>query len=259
MPPEKRLLTFVHISDLHFGDPAPGSSSAAFDAQTQSWWRRHRMFDGYLGHSGIALRHLDHRFRQLKQDENASLFVTGDLTAVGSVSQFNSARTYLTSSLPLPSGHSVGLSEPAAFRFAVPGNHDHWPGVTALSPIDPVMFGNPTSGLLNTFPALAPRPNSPPFSTYIAPLRPGTDLVILGIDSDAEVAPVGPSRFLARGKFVGQLQALHPQVNARPAQNDIRVLLLHHSPQNNARAQVSPARAARLSISSSPSTRYPSC
>lgn len=234
MPSEIRLLTFVHISDLHFGDPDPGSSNALLGAHAQNWWRIHRTFDGYLGHSGIALRHLDQRFGQLKRDEDASLFVTGDLTAVGSVSQFNTATTYLTRSVPLPSGHSVGLSESAALKFAIPGNHDHWPGMTALSPIDPVMFGHATAGLLNVFPSLAPQPNSPPFPMSVRSLKPGVDLVILGIDTDAEVGPYGPSRFLARGKFVGQLQSLHTVLNARPAPNDIRVLLLHHSPQNNA-------------------------
>lgn len=139
-----RLATFVHISDLHFGEIDPTTDDAALDAYTEPWLRQLPWFDGYLGHGGDALRHLDSFFAAARRSENAHLIVTGDLTTVGAGHEFSLARQFLTRVSRFASGALLGLGVTDAFDRTVPGNHDHWPGRRATHPLDLVMFGSPT-------------------------------------------------------------------------------------------------------------------
>jgi hypothetical protein len=50
----------------------------------------------------------------------------------------------------------------------------------------------------------------------------------MGVDTDADVYPYGPNRFLARGDFASQLRDLAAMLGV-PGPNEIRVLCLHHS------------------------------
>jgi predicted phosphodiesterase len=231
MPSGKRLLTIVHISDLHFGDLSPNSDDADLDAVAESWWQLNRRFDGYLGHSGDALRHLNQSFKQIRDDEKpVMLLVTGDLTAVGSDAQFSLARRYLEATAQLSGQRYLGLQlANLLVNGAVPGNHDHWPGQRAVTPLSLVMFGASTGSLGTTFPNLP----LAPVGLQRLPLTPRCHLSIGGIDTDAQVRSYGPKRFFARGHFVRALDRLK-RLYITPAQNEIRVLLLHHSPQNTA-------------------------
>jgi hypothetical protein len=63
MAAERRLATFVHISDLHIGDLDQNR-----DSQVQDWYYR-RIYRGYLGHHSAALDHLDEFFGETLENE----------------------------------------------------------------------------------------------------------------------------------------------------------------------------------------------
>jgi hypothetical protein len=217
MPEERRLATFVQISDMHIGDLNQRNDAAALQ------WHYHRLFRGYLGHHSAALDHLDEFVAGLfLQETDARLFVTGDLTAFGRPSQFEFARAYITGQVSLGVGNYLGLSAPTA--HSIPGNHDHWPGRPPSSPLDLVMFGEPTIGFSLTFPGL-------PLPIIEYPLTDAVRVTVAGIDSEADVDPYSPNRFFAIGSFKSQLSALRERF-AEPNPNEIRILLLHHSPQH---------------------------
>lgn len=206
------LATFVHISDLHLGD----LDRETLDAVAPDFWAKAPWFRGILGHSYKALCRLDAAYHKLKREENAILLVTGDLTTVGKPSQFEMADRFLGASLKPPEGHLVGLGDPGWQSRAVPGNHDHWPGRG-------VIFGSPTAALSRYFPERS-------FSREpLIRLGPSHTLRLIGLDSDTDVHPFGPSRFLARGGFARELDRLAAKIPAVPNANEIRVLLIHHS------------------------------
>jgi hypothetical protein len=214
----------LHVSDLHVGDLDP-NDDAKLDPQPPPWWPTVRWFDGYLGHSGLALRQLTTFFLRLRRRGDVRLLVTGDITAVGSPSEFALARGYLEGRVQLRSGAYLGLDDAGALAHrSIPGNHDHWRGVhaTGLGPL--VMFGAPTSSLRGTFP--------PPLRTWRVPLPNSVNVAFARIDTDDEVGPRGPNRFFARGKFSGPLGALEREWSPVDP-NEVRVLLLHHSPQHS--------------------------
>jgi 3',5'-cyclic AMP phosphodiesterase CpdA len=208
-----RLATFVHVSDLHFGNVDPNSVDK--DAVAVALGAvGGPIFDGLLGHSHRSLVRLEQLWAKLKDEEDAALIVTGDLTAFGAISQFQSATTYLADILGRPTVvNPIGLRHTRWNHTSVPGNHDHWPG-------RPVIFGWPTSGLAEHFSGL---PN-----VFRFDLSPGQFLSFLRIDTDANVNPLGTDRFLALGRFNSQLATLASQLPV-PEANEIRVLLLHHS------------------------------
>ena len=228
MPNDRRLLTIVQISDLHFGDLTASGDDADLDAAAEAWWQLNSIFDGYLGHSGDALRHLNARFAQLRDDEHAMLVISGDLTAVGSDTQFGLARSYLERTITLSTGHQIGLGVSNVLAYtAVPGNHDHWPGTRATFPRSLVMFGA-SKHVGTVFPTLPVVPPAP----LRLPLTKKCFLSLAGIDGDADVHAFGPGRFWGRGHFVSALSRLNG-LYSTAAQDEVRVLLLHHSPQNN--------------------------
>ena len=118
------LATFVHVSDLHFGDVDPKT----FDAAAPNLWAKCHWFDGLLGHSARALMALDAFFHNLRDAEDAQLIVTGDLTTVGHQKHFGMAERYLGAYLAPPDGNYWGLGATDWKERAVSGNHDHWPG-----------------------------------------------------------------------------------------------------------------------------------
>ena len=186
MASERRLLTIVQISDLHFGDLRGSNDDSDLDAVAESWWQANPLFDGYLGHSGDALRHLNQAFKQLRDDESAMLLVTGDLTAVGGDSQFSLAGRYLQATAALPSGRSIGLQVGNVLvNGAAPGNHDHWPGRRAVAAGSLVMWGRSTKSLSQTFSNLPVAP----VNLQRLQLTPKCYLSIGGIDTDAQIHP----------------------------------------------------------------------
>ena len=204
-----RLLTMVHISDLHLGRIGKGG----FDARAPRLWAKWKYFDGLLGHSYLSLVRLEQFFSQMREEENALLVITGDLTTVGNSDEYDTARKYLGSVLKPPKGNYLGLKYGQWKDLCIPGNHDHWPGA-------PVIIGPINGDLAKTFGTLPQQ--------AIINLPGGFQLRFLRIDSDADISPYGSNRVLARGSFKSQLRALASKLGV-PGPQEIRVLLLHHS------------------------------
>lgn len=211
-----RLLTLLHVSDLHFGVP-PASTPGG---QPPTQWRHLRLADGWLGHNDSALVHLEDFALDLA-DESPTLVVTGDLTAVGKPAEFDMARDYLLREISLPSSRLVGLRVPTVLARSISGNHDQWPGSIRV-------LGAPTPGLTATFPPPSSGGSFFPIQPVYIPLTEGRRLALLGIDSDADVWPHGITRFMARGKFLSQLIELGGKIGPKDA-NEIRALMVHHS------------------------------
>lgn len=213
------LLSLLHISDLHFGVP-PASAGGGPPAL----WRHLELFDGWLGHNDHALIHLEDFILDHKA-ESQHLVVTGDLTACGKDDEFRLARSYIEQEIALPS-RNTGLRHATALARSIPGNHDHWPGSNRI-------MGGPSAELAKTFP-LTTKPPKLPFAPYPIQLDATRQLTIMGINSDADVRPIGITRGLARGRFQSQLNSLNG-VLAPPRPGEIRVLLVHHSPDYKGR------------------------
>jgi len=237
LPPSRtRLVTFVHISDLHIGDP-DSTGNATLDAHTEAWLKRWPQFDGYLGHTGEALRHLDSFFDSLRNAEDADLIVTGDLTTVGKPSEFALVASYLTGLTHIGSALPLGLNVPDAFERTIPGNHDHWPGRRPRFALDPAMLGSSACSA-QVFTAVRPGPSLSVYTPKAVPGSSATQIVFVRMNSDADVGPWSRERLGAMASFQSQLnvaQSLVQQQRAACPANtrQICVLLLHHSLGHN--------------------------
>jgi len=201
------LLAFLHISDLHFGVPPEHAAPPPVP------WRHLALCDGWLGHDLRAIAHLAD-FVLEHDEEKTHMVITGDMTACGKPAEFDTATTYIQRSIKTRGG-LVGLRDKTVLNRSIPGNHDHWPGSIRV-------LGHSCAELAQMFPML-------PFDPYRIDLPNGKQLVIAGINSDQDVFHAGVTRALARGKFVSQLEALQGILKAAQP-NEIRVLLVHHSP-----------------------------
>ncbi|CAO3428736.1 hypothetical protein [Azospirillum argentinense] len=185
---------------------------------------------GYAGHHDIALEHLEEFLEDLRLSDPTPvrLIVTGDVTRNGHASQFNMAGEYLGGRLP-PARASMGLEVRDWRDLTIPGNHDHWPGKDNS-------LGVPACNLNSV---LNPTPE-----TVMVPGPGGNpDILFIRVNSDADVPARSPSRFFANGEFTSQLWHLDTILPTPPTDNEIRVLLLHHSP-----GYVSSKTPAQLSI-----------
>ena len=201
------LKTFIQISDIHISD-------YNYDAEALALYAILPKMDGFLGHSYKSLTLLASFFLDMVQQEDAELIITGDVTRVGGVREFDTARTYLEDELIPPHGNYVGLRNRDALKLAIPGNHDHYPGI-------PILVGGPTAGLSAMFPQMGTIVNMPLGTA-------GHELRFMLVNTDADVNPWGYNRWLARGSFVSQLDALGKRLPPQGAK-EIRVLCLHHS------------------------------
>src|SRR6266446_5663100 len=131
-----RLVTFVHISDLHISD-------ANFDAQVSRLYAIVPKLDGFLGHSYKSLTLLEPFFDDLRRDEDARLIISGDLTRVGGQWEFETAQEFLETELQPPKGNYVGLGVANWRELTIPGNHDRYPGI-------PFLCGGPTPSFHTT-------------------------------------------------------------------------------------------------------------
>jgi 3',5'-cyclic AMP phosphodiesterase CpdA len=215
-----RLLTVVHISDLHFGSVDPQTMDAEIPLLCRVC---PGLFDGLQGHCYRVATQLD-RFFGLLAHEAPLLVVTGDITACGGKDEYSTARAYLASELDPPSGNYVGLRCPTWNRHSVSGNHDNWPGKRTV-------LGPRLECRDETF-------RSMPFSEqHVVELRNGYTISFLGIDTDADVRHSGWQRFSAQGAFLSQLEKLAKKL-AAPAEKEVRLLLLHHSTQYRSRLPI---------------------
>lgn len=227
-PGSKHIATFMHVSDLHFGEINPETR----DAQTKNHWGLTKAFDIFLGHEYASLELLDDYYAELIEQEPVPMLMphdgvkipvimTGDLTCCGSDSQFESGTAFLGDLLCFEnnSKRCLGLQSDTWCSFTVPGDHDHWPGNYGI-------IGGPPPSLKQALPCC-------PF--VIPPITlPGTDYQIrfMGIDTNADIAPLGTHRLLGRGAFKSQLAKLAKQLE-NPGKKEVRVLLLHHSRKHN--------------------------
>ncbi|MGD2108663.1 MAG: metallophosphoesterase [Phycisphaerae bacterium] len=209
---DEHLVTFVQVSDLHIGEIDPTSRSSRLDALDPRHYRLCKFFRGLLGHHYRALEHLSDFYERLKEQEDAQLIVSGDLTSYGHADQFAASQDFLEDGLKYWRGN-VCLRVPDWDRYTVPGNHDHWPG-------RPTVFGRPPAALAQT---VHPTSFVTPFQ-----LSGGLCLRLIGINTDSEVRPFGYWRLLAIGSFADQLAEAQQDL-AAPVDGEIRVMLLHHS------------------------------
>jgi predicted MPP superfamily phosphohydrolase len=232
-------LTILHLSDLHFGDRARGGANTELDAQAESWWQLHKLFTGYLGSSHNALRHLSKLHTDLKRAETSTkpllVAITGDLTTTGAAAQFDFAKQYLSGAVTT-AGAPLGLRLGSHWnRFAVPGNHDHWPGTRCGLTNFACMRGNASGAVQNlvySHPQVGNAPQSGLHPWIAKPLHIGSrEVVVCGIDSDVQVDAYGLGRVAARGRFDEQCRWLLQTLPER-RREELRVLLIHHSYDN---------------------------
>jgi len=214
------LATLFHISDLHIGDIEPGTGNNPLRDEDIEWWKRFYPFDGYLGHTRVALEQVRDLYEDIVARDGEDLVhvvVTGDLSTSGSAQHFDNAWDYL-----IGAGADPGLALPRP-PVVIAGNHDHWPGRPctwwrALT----CMLGGPAQGFDQWFPH---RPIAP----VAIPLANGWELRIDGLDSEEDVHAYSSERVCAIGRFHSQCGELMNTIpDARPPQQ-IRVLLVHHS------------------------------
>jgi hypothetical protein len=208
---------------LHFGDIDPATGSAVQPTLVGI----SKVIDGLLGHDINSLKRISRFWLDVDKDLDVSkaLVVTGDLTTVGDFVQYVKADKYLNGQLDLrelvPNIGPLGLGVADWRKRGIPGNHDHYPGHFRPTTL---MFGSPPEQMKQGF--LLHYPDTSTFQ-----LKSGHTLKFLLIDTDADVWTTGINRFWARGRFHSQLEKLAKDLGlGTPAEREIRVLCLHHSP-----------------------------
>jgi 3',5'-cyclic AMP phosphodiesterase CpdA len=208
------LATFLQISDLHFGHVDQKNVTGPYNAEMPAKWAKCRLFRGLFGHQYLALEQLVKFVGEQRQiDGKMKLLVTGDLTSCGNVDQFLTASDFLGNVLKHPKG-LCGLNWKDWNDWAIPGNHDHWPGTGKVT-------GVPSPGLAGSFPKM--------HRSWELGLGSGYKLRFYSINTDADVKPKGVYRRLAVGHFTSQLAAVERDFLTTREPKEIRILLLHHS------------------------------
>ncbi|MGH2396453.1 MAG: metallophosphoesterase family protein [bacterium] len=215
-----RPVTFIHISDLHYGF-APQPANLTASARKIAGRLAGTIVGCGLGHARPALIDLERfvrkeRLEGRRQGYDVQLIVTGDLTSCGEPTQFEEITQYFARA-PHPSGNPKGLDQANWMTYTIPGNHDHWPGTPMIIP------GEPTPAFGTSFDSMPS--TSPIFSL-------GCNLPVvrfLRIDTDAGVHAFSPERWYAIGRFKRQLDQLAYKLRQEPPAPEIRILLLHHS------------------------------
>jgi len=214
------LATFIHISDLHIGDIDPQTGNALASPLAAWAVQNFSQLDGLLGHQGRSLQDLTRFWNNLARPAEGlfELLVTGDYSRSGGTTEFDTAVRYLGAQVNLSTNAQprlTGLALPS-LPAGIPGNHDHWGGTNFPWGGVPSQFGG--SWLTLPLPYLQPA----------VLLANGMKLVICGLDSDADVFPLGFNRFRAIGSFQTQLATLATALGPNPG-DEVRVLLVHHS------------------------------
>ena len=210
-----QLKTYVQISDLHFRVAPQAMLHHTYISLLQlcPW------LDGWLGHDPRALAAVEKLFDRLEAGgEQPEVIVTGDLTQVGAPDQFDEAKTFLGGSSAGSQGLQPSLNASDWRERAVPGNHDHWPGYLPVAPC------SPSPALHNLF-------GTGMFVGPKIPLSRDVRLRLIGVNSDHDV-PANTVRLFTLGRFEQALQGL-PMLQHDP--DEVRVLLIHHSPSYQGR------------------------
>jgi len=199
-----RLATFIHLSDLHFGEPPP------------EYYPLLRSLSGFFndnwGHDQRTCEVLE-KFIDQRRNEQVGFIITGDLTNYGHPSQFKLVTDYLSLSPTADQSVCLGLTDWK--ENTISGNHDCWPG----RPF-PFIQGSRTLACSATF-------RQHPYWNKIVELSSGHRLHFIGIDTDSDVS--FGDKLCARGAFETQLQTLATQLPDPEENDEVRILLLHHS------------------------------
>lgn len=208
---QRDLFHLIQISDLHI-------TSEEF-VPANKHVLRIPFLEGLNAHDLNVLRDLKQFIRKYRiRFPNTSLIMTGDLTANGSLEEFEFAKTFLfTQKNEFP---SISIDYNLWPMGSIPGNHDHWAGNHAnwhrLS----------TDAKSDVF-------YNVPFYDALWHLDDKRYIRFIGIDTDVDTNRV--NRLLARGSFSTQLTRVSQQLKQLdltldPMKRDreIRVLLLHH-------------------------------
>jgi hypothetical protein len=223
-------ILLVHFSDLHFGSDLIGTES------TVPGLRGHDLLlCGHLraitqrqGRSTIAADF------QLPSAERLHFVLSGDLTRVGSKSDFYLAYQWLFDRWPLYTlvgpPRPRGLQIPPADLYSVPGNHDQWNGVSPglTNWLSPAAYN----------PHLAPiwfRPT--PWRSIIASPQSDFFVDLFGVDSNSGLNRARGNFFAAGAVSNQELVALEALLiqSVSDEQNDpkklprLRAILCHHS------------------------------
>jgi hypothetical protein len=214
------LATLIHISDLHVGEIDSNSGNARATPFAAWAVKNFPQLDGLLGHQGRSLQDLTRFWATFPRPAEGEfgLVVTGDYTRCGDGTEFGTATQFLVGQVNLgPNRYPVltGLQLQSVPQ-GIPGNHDHWGGTNF-----------PWGGSPSTFAGTTLTPGMPHIWPGI-PLANGRTLVMCGVDSDADVYPLGPNRLRAIGSFQSQLTKLATALGPNPG-NEVRVLMVHHS------------------------------
>lgn len=213
MASRRHVITFLHVSDLHFGHQ-PSAPPHPPGARLPTLYNFAEVFHGYVGHHHAALEDLEEFHHELASNEPTRLIVTGDLTRNGHPAQFDMAASYFNGGLPVPGG-LLGLNDARWQDLCISGNHDGWPGKDL-----PVGWpACPQHWHFHAQPSL--------FHLKL----PNHLLCFLRVDSDADVHPLTARRVMAQGCFVTQLNALETKLGP-PMEEETRVMLIHHSPSH---------------------------
>lgn len=225
-----RLATFVHVSDLHFGDADPDTGDSLIGTPPP-WWDSCHLFNGFLGHHRDALVQFQEIFDNLRDTEKALLLATGDLTAFAhddaaddTRNQFQIAKSYISSYWQIgqldPLGLNLGPTTDSKLDHTVPGNHDHWGGNG--TPLKALVNGGPVDAFGQIF-------RKSPFIEKYSLSTGLPDVVFIGIDTDAGVNQA--DLVFAKGILTNQIATVRGKIQPRAnPPGEIRVLLMHHSP-----------------------------
>ena len=226
----------VHVSDLHVG-PFCGSTGATLNP-----FVRHHHFEmaagltrtveilatSAAGRPGCTFR----------------LVISGDLTATGSAEEFANAQTFIGSKwltcFSRPS--KAGLSLRPQVAHAIPGNHDHWGGLSGLASLG---GARPPGFMLPAPPQFRATPWREAWTSPDGSL----ELELFGLDTNSGITR---RNYLASGRLSGEegdkLEAmLVGSVPGKGVTKRVRALLIHHSPSHRGPTNVlDPASSARL-------------
>jgi predicted phosphodiesterase len=198
---------------LHFRDDPLSPLAAVLVRAIQ----RFRWLDGIWGHDPALLNALEKTWMSLGR-ENPVLVITGDLTQLGTRRQLQEAAKWLS---PTSSPTAPGLGVANWELYSVPGNHDQWPGRLPFLPGRTTKDQHPYlryfASLFRISPQIAIGKHT---------------LTLLGVNSDSGLSPglAGVSqRTRAKGAFEKALDDLYRKLPPL-GPDEIRVLLLHHSP-----------------------------
>jgi hypothetical protein len=219
-PNWQRLACFLQLSDLHIGVPDAIRGDAAVSKAVARAYGTVNWFDGMLGHHAGALEEIESLWASLQAEGAAHnrLLVVGDHSRTGDSAELKLAFSYLQSYIDVgkPQGMRVLGLRAGPVQEVIPGNHDHWSGSFIPLGAGPSLYQR-----------VARLPT--PFVGGPVKLANGRQVVICGIDSDADVRPWSFNRLLAHGSFESELQHPAAQPAAPALADDIRVMLVHHS------------------------------